>query len=39
MNDGDAFEEWCKKYKPIGNHFDDNASFGGWLEGEEQGIA
>ena len=34
----DAFDEWCKKYKPVGNHLVDNASFGGWLEGEEQGI-
>jgi hypothetical protein len=42
MNDGDAFEEWCKKYKPIGNHLDENASFGGWyetaLDGDERGI-
>lgn len=33
-----SFDEWCNAFKPIGNHLGDNASFGGWLEGEEQGI-
>lgn len=34
-----SFEDWCKEYLPISNHIDPTgSSFGGWNEGEEDGI-
>ena len=34
-----SIDDWCSQFKPISNHIDPmGSSFGGWAEGEEDGI-